>query len=83
MLSSAAFSGQRIEPGATPQTRISGANSFASVFVIILTTAIKQLDILVNNASVFYPTPLQNTSENDWHKIIDSNLMAPFFLHIK
>ncbi|CAC9562457.1 FolM Alternative dihydrofolate reductase 1 [uncultured Gammaproteobacteria bacterium] len=45
-----------------------------------LTTAIKQLDILVNNASVFYPTPLQNTSENDWHKIIDSNLMAPFFL---
>jgi pteridine reductase len=35
---------------------------------------------LVNNASVFYPTPLQNASENDWHKIIDSNLMAPFFL---
>jgi NAD(P)-dependent dehydrogenase (short-subunit alcohol dehydrogenase family) len=35
---------------------------------------------LVNNASVFYPTPLQNASKNDWHKIIDSNLMAPFFL---
>ncbi|KAA0444593.1 MAG: pteridine reductase [Candidatus Thioglobus sp.] len=45
-----------------------------------LANSIKTLDVLVNNASVFYPTPLQETSENDWHKIIDSNLMAPFFL---
>lgn len=45
-----------------------------------LTIDIKQLDLLVNNASVFYPTPLTDADENDWHKIINSNLMAPFFL---
>ncbi|CAB5501877.1 pteridine reductase [Bathymodiolus thermophilus thioautotrophic gill symbiont] len=45
-----------------------------------LTSTIKTLDVLINNASVFYPTPLQDADENDWNKIINSNLMAPFFL---
>jgi pteridine reductase len=40
----------------------------------------KQLDVLVNNASVFYPTLMQNVNENDWNTIINTNLMAPFFL---
>lgn len=46
----------------------------------ILVDNIEQLDVLVNNASSFYPTPIQNITENDWHKIINANLMAPFFL---
>ncbi len=45
-----------------------------------LADTIKNLDLLINNASVFYPTPLQNINKNDWDKIINSNLMAPFFL---
>ena len=39
-----------------------------------------RLDILVNNASTFYPTPLASVTEAQWHDLIDSNLKAPLFL---
>jgi pteridine reductase len=39
-----------------------------------------RLDGLVNNASVFYPTPTGTTSESDWDHILNTNLKAPFFL---
>ncbi|MFT4591993.1 MAG: pteridine reductase [Gammaproteobacteria bacterium] len=39
-----------------------------------------QLDILVNNASSFYPTPLGTVTEAQWHDLIGSNLKAPLFL---
>jgi pteridine reductase len=39
-----------------------------------------RLDILVNNASTFYPTPLGSITEAEWHDLIDSNLKAPLFL---
>lgn len=38
-----------------------------------------RLDILVNNASTFYPTPLGTVTETQWHDLIDSNLKAPLF----
>jgi pteridine reductase len=39
-----------------------------------------RLDILVNNASAFYPTPLGEITENDWLDLVGSNLKAPLFL---
>ena len=45
-----------------------------------LTQTIKSLDLLVNNASVFYPTLKENSTIEDWDKIINVNLRAPFFL---
>jgi len=39
-----------------------------------------RLDLLVNNASSFYPTPLESASEAEWNDLIGSNLKAPFFL---
>ncbi len=39
-----------------------------------------RLDLLVNNASSFYPTPLAEASLADWDDLIGSNLKAPFFL---
>ena len=39
-----------------------------------------RLDILVNNASTFYPTPMGNITEDDWDNLTGSNLKAPFFL---
>lgn len=39
-----------------------------------------RLDLLVNNASSFYPTPLAAATETDWDDLIGSNLKAPFFL---
>jgi len=39
-----------------------------------------RLDILVNNASSFYPTPVGNVTEEQWDDLMGSNLKAPFFL---
>lgn len=39
-----------------------------------------QLDLLVNNASSFYPTPIDQADDADWEKLIHSNLRAPFIL---
>jgi len=39
-----------------------------------------RLDVLINNASSFYPTSLGNTSEAEWNELLGSNLKAPFFL---
>lgn len=38
------------------------------------------LDVLINNASVFYPTPLAEVTPAQWNEVIDTNLRAPFFL---
>ena len=38
------------------------------------------LDVLVNNASVFYPTRLPQIKEPTWNEIIGTNLKAPLFL---
>lgn len=40
----------------------------------------ERLDLLVNNASTFYPTPLEDASQQDWDLLINSNLRGPFFL---
>lgn len=40
----------------------------------------QRLDVLVNNASTFYPTPVGSTTETHWDDLIGSNLKAPFFL---
>ncbi len=39
-----------------------------------------RLDILVNNASTFYPTPIQEINLNQWNDLIGVNLQAPLFL---
>ena len=39
-----------------------------------------QLDLLVNNASIYAPTPLMQLDEWDFAEIIDVNLRAPLFL---
>ena len=38
------------------------------------------LDILVNNASSFYPTPIGSITSEQWSDLLDSNLKAPLFL---
>ncbi|MEX0902766.1 MAG: pteridine reductase [Pseudohongiellaceae bacterium] len=39
-----------------------------------------RLDVLVNNASTFYATPLSTATDEDWNTIVDSNLKAAYFL---
>lgn len=42
--------------------------------------AFGRLDVLVNNASSFYPTPVGEITEAHWHDLVGSNLKAPLFL---
>ena len=39
-----------------------------------------ELNLLVNNASAFYPTPIGSATEQQWEELMGSNLKAPFFL---
>ncbi|NOZ11380.1 MAG: pteridine reductase [Gammaproteobacteria bacterium] len=39
-----------------------------------------QLDVLLNNASGFYPTPVHLADEAQWDDLMGTNLKAPYFL---
>jgi pteridine reductase len=39
-----------------------------------------QLDLLVNNASRFFPTSIGTTTMTEWDELMDSNLRGPYFL---
>ena len=49
---------------------------------IVATTvaSLGRLDVLVNNASSFYPTPLGSIDLEHWDDLIGTNLKAPLFL---
>jgi pteridine reductase len=42
--------------------------------------AFGRLDVLVNNASTFYPSPLETAAPAQWEDLMGTNLRAPFFL---
>ncbi len=42
--------------------------------------AFGSIDILINSASIFAPTPFEQITERDWDANLDINLKAPFFL---
>lgn len=49
----------------------------------LVDTAVKRfgaLDVLVNNASTFYPTPVGEITPAHWDDLLGSNLKAPLFL---
>lgn len=57
-------------------------NQFAALELLIKQTqqTWQRLDILINNASSFFPTPVGSTSEDQWHDLMNTNLKAPYFL---
>ncbi len=42
--------------------------------------AFGRLDVVINNASAFYPTPFGKVTRRDWDALVDSNLRGAFFL---
>lgn len=42
--------------------------------------AFGRLDVLINNASTFYPTPLGGVTTKQWDDLMGTNLRAPLFL---
>ena len=61
------------------QTDLALFNSYS-----LLSNTVKRhygrLDVLLNNASGFYSTPVQTASEEDWTTLMSINAKAPFFL---
>lgn len=39
-----------------------------------------RLDVIINNASTFYPTRLGDATTEDWEELMGVNMRAPFFL---
>lgn len=39
-----------------------------------------KLDVLIHNASMFYPTKFSHTTEDQWDDLFNSNVKAPYFL---
>ena len=53
-------------------------NNIENISTIV--ESIESLDLLVNNASVFYPKSVENSELEDWDNVLNVNLRAPFFL---
>ncbi len=54
-----------------------------AVLPSLVSETVKQfghLDILINNASTYYPTEIGKITEVNWHDLMGSNLKAPMFL---
>lgn len=54
--------------------------SLAPAIVGAAMAAFGRLDVLINNASTFYPTPVGGITPEQWDDLLGSNLKAPLFL---
>lgn len=62
---------------------ISGELNDEDIYAFLIGQVIKRfgrLDALINNASSFYPTPIESITEEHWQDLMSSNLKAPLFL---
>ncbi|MDC1387291.1 pteridine reductase [Candidatus Thioglobus sp.] len=57
---------------------VGNLNNIDSINAIV--ESIESIDLLVNNASVFYPLSVDESDSENWDNILDVNLKAPFFL---
>jgi len=57
---------------------VGNLNNIDSINTIV--ESIESIDLLVNNASVFYPLSVDESDSKNWDNILDVNLKAPFFL---
>ena len=51
-----------------------------SAIVVAVSGRYGRLDVLVNNASTFYPTPIGKVDQRHWDDLVGTNLKAPLFL---
>ena len=68
-----------------PDSALSGGADLCKTTSLqhLIDTVINQwgrLDVLINNASSFYPTPFASATLDIWDDMMASNLKAPFFL---
>ena len=73
------LNGMRAESAATVQADLNNAAELPEVIKCVV-ARFGRLDVLVNNASTFYPTPIGEIEQGDWDDLIGVNLRAPLFL---
>jgi pteridine reductase len=59
---------------------LNNGERLAKNLVFETTESFDRLDVVINNASRFYPTSVSESTEAQWSDIIDTNLKAPYFL---
>jgi NAD(P)-dependent dehydrogenase (short-subunit alcohol dehydrogenase family) len=72
---------REIEAGGGKAVAVPGDLSRAADVQALVDTAIEQfgpVDVLVNNAAIFFETPFPDLSEEDWDRTLDLNLKGPF-----
>lgn len=50
------------------------------VLIHAVIKSFKRLDLLINNASLFYPTPLSSARPSQWQELFNVNVFSPYFL---
>jgi pteridine reductase len=73
------LAGERAGSAKTLQADLLEVRALPNVAAAAL-AAFGHLDILVNNASTFYPTPIGRTTPEEWEDLMGTNVRAPFFL---
>jgi pteridine reductase len=75
----AELNGARAESAITVQADLRDTAGL-KVLVAEVVERAGRLDLLLNNASTFYPTPLAEVTEEHWDDLLGTNLKAPLFL---
>jgi pteridine reductase len=75
----AALNGEREGSAVTAQADLSSPQGVEAL-AEQARTALGRVDVLVNNASRFYPTPVGETLAWQWEDLFNSNLRGPYFL---
>jgi pteridine reductase len=75
----AALNEQRPQSALTVRTELTDLNALPQL-VERARSGFGRLDVLINNASSFYPTPVGQITPQQWDDLIGSNLRAPLFL---
>jgi gluconate 5-dehydrogenase len=76
---------------ATAELRAAGFAADCAVFDVADSAAVRagvddvlgrfgRVDILVNNAGIQHRAPIETFSDEDWHRVLATNLDAPFFM---
>ena len=73
------LNGQRADSVILVQADLLATHGMSSIITQAM-DSFGQLDVLINNASTFYPTQVGSVTEDQWDDLMGSNLKAPFFL---
>ncbi len=73
------LNGQRADSVILVQADLLVINGMSPIVAQVI-DSFGRLDVLINNASTFYPTRMGSVSEDQWDDLMGSNLKAPFFL---